>query len=137
MKLMIFVILSFFVLTSTGCAGSKWWSGIGAGRTAGVDDLPAGSMPASRIGEVAPYKYRSYESWSGGAYKESGMVVNIQKVYFRDGRITYYTSKTEFTYRGSWVNVDRIERYQGVVDDPAGWKAAGIVYGPKRPNFKK
>lgn len=135
MKSMIFAILSFFVLTSTGCAGSKWWSGIGAGRTAGVDDLPAGSMPASRIGEVAPYKYRSYESWSGGSYVEKGEWVYIQEVYHLDGSITRKPVKVPYKYNGTFTKV--IYYIASTTDDPAGWKAAGIVYGPKRPNFKK
>lgn len=133
--------MSLVLITNTGCTASFWkgWGkGLAAGKTAGVDDLPAGSAPASKVvGDVEPYSYRSYESLSGGAYKESGMWVNIHKVYFLDGSVTYYASKTPFTYRGSWVNIDRIERYLGVVDDPAGWKVAGIVYGPKRPNFKR
>ncbi len=132
--------MSLVLITNTGCTASFWkgWGkGLAAGKTAGVDDLPAGSMPASRIGEVTPYKYRSYESWSGGSFKETGMWVNIAKIHYADGTVVVLAEKQSFKYEGSWKNINRVEYYTGVVDDPAGWKAAGTVYGPKRPNFKR
>lgn len=141
MKSRLFVVFMLLVaFTNSGCSASFWkgWGkGLAGGKTAGVDDLPAGSMPASRIGEVAPYQYRSYESWGGGSYKEKRTMVYIQEIHFLDGSIKRSVVKVPLEYSGSWYNINQINYHYGVVDDPAGWKAAGIVYGPKRPNFKR
>lgn len=99
MKALTLLFLSLIFATTTGCAGSKWWKGIGAGRTAGVDDLPAGSMPASRIGQVTPYQYRSYESWSTFSSKEKGEWVWVEIYQNLDGTVTRRVVKQPYSYK--------------------------------------
>lgn len=139
MKAMLFVIsLCLGLVSTTGCAGSKWWSQIGAGRTAGVDDLPAGSAPASRQGPVRPYKFRSFETWSGYSWYESGEQVYIQEIYLSDGTVKRSFVKYPYEYKGSYSRI--VYYYAPTTDDPAGWKVARTIYGnPKPPSslFKR
>ena len=121
-----------FVLTvlTSGCSGGGWWKGLAAGRTAGVDDLPAGSMPASRIGAVEPYHYHSYESWSGVEVKESRTLVWVEEVYHLDGRVSRRVVKQPYRYSGKYTKV--VYYRAPTIDDPRGWKVAGTIYWPNR-----
>ncbi len=138
MKSLLFVFLSLFLITSKGCAASFWkgWGkGIGAGKTAGVDDLPAGSMPASRLGNIQPRRFRSFETWSGYSWYESGEQVYIQEVYLLDGTVKRSFVKERYMFGGSFEKINYY--FAPTTTDPSGWKSAGTVYGPRRPNLKK
>jgi hypothetical protein len=138
MKSLLFVTLSLFLITSSGCAASFWkgWKFSGWEKNAKAwEESPVGALPASRLGEIKTRKFRSFETWSGYSWYESGEQVYIQEVYTIDGRIERSFVKVPYEFKGSYSRV--VYYYAPTTDDPAGWKAAGTIYGPRRPNFKR
>jgi hypothetical protein len=139
MKSMLFVFLSLFLVSNTGCAASFWkgWSMKGSWeRNADAwHNSPVGALPASRAGDIQPRKFRSFETWSGYSWYESGEQVFVQEIYLLDGTVKRSFVKYPYEFKGSYTRV--VYYYSPTTDDPAGWKVAGVVYGPPRPKFKK
>ena len=125
---LLFVILT--TMFSTGCAGVKW-SDIGAGRTPGVDQLPAGSIPASKLPPMQPYSYSLRERWNGkGEVEMKGTYVWVE--IHPDGTHRVVERPYGYSYKYEYVPYSNI----GVVTDPNGPKAQ-TVYGNPRIPFRR
>ncbi len=137
MKSLFFVLLSVFLISNTGCTASFWrgWKFSSWEKNAKAwEESPVGALPASRL-EVQPRKFRSFETWSGYSWYESGEQVYIQEIYLLDGTIKRSFVKYPYEFKGSYTRV--VYYFTPTTDDPAGWRVARTIYGPPRPNFKR
>lgn len=134
--------MSLVLITNTGCTASFWkgWKFSSWEKNAKAwEESPVGALPASRAGDIQPRKFRSFETWSGYSWYESGEHVYLQEVWFFDNngveKVERSFVKVPYEYKGKYSKI--IYYYAPTTDDPKGWKVAGTVYGPKRPNFKR